>query len=220
MKKRIFLLLFAAAFGTLKAQVYEQYKTMSMGDKNALTMTLPQSKAKFVGTLWMDYMKEFYNSKTKFNKKTEEWFTDDADIPAIGLGNTVDVYATTEQLDENVRLAVWFDLGGAYLSLREHYDRYPEAEKMMLRFALEVAKKSTEVQLDGEEKKLKDLEKELQKLQSGNERYQKEIERAKEAIRKAEEGIVENEKEQMAAQEKIEQQKKAIEAVRRRLNDL
>lgn len=220
MKKLGFLLLMTAFLTKLDAQVYEQYKTMSLGDRNALTMTLPQNKDKFVGTLWSAYLKEFYGAKSKFNKKTGEWFTDNADMPAIGLGNTVDVYATAEQINDDVRLSVWFDLGGAYLTLREHYDRYPEAEKLMMRFALEVAQKSTEEQLGTEEKKLKALENELKKLQSSNERYLKDIERARETIRKSEEGIAQNDKDQAAAQEKIEQQKKAIEAVRRKLNDL
>ncbi|NUO02307.1 MAG: hypothetical protein HUU01_17010, partial [Saprospiraceae bacterium] len=60
----------------------------------------------------------------------------------------------------------------------------------------------------------------LKKLQSGTERYQKDIERAREAIRKAEEGIAKNEKDHADTLDKIEQQKKAIEAVRRKLNDL
>lgn len=219
--KRLCFFLLIATFGIqLDAQVYEQYKTMSLGDRNALTMTIPQNKDKFVSDMWSDYMKEFYNAKSKFNKKTDEWFTDNADIPAIGLGNTIDVYATVEQINDDVRIAVWFDLGGAFLSLREHYDRYPEAEKLMMRFALEVAKKSTEVQLDAEEKKLKDLENDLKKLQNGVERYQKDIERAREAIRKAEEGIAKSEKDQAETLDKIEQQKKAIDAVRRKLNDL
>lgn len=220
MKKLGFFFLIMAGFAKLDAQVYEQYKTMSLGDRNALTMTLPQNKDKFVGTLWSAYLKEFYGAKSKFNKKTAEWFTDNADMPAIGLGNTVDVYASVEQIDDDVRLSVWFDLGGAFLNLREHYDRYPEAEKLMMRFALEVAQKSTEQQLASEEKKLKELENDLKKLQSSNERYLKDIERARETIRKSEEGIAKNDKDQAATQEKIEQQKKALEAVRRKLNDL
>ncbi len=219
MKRLSFFLLLTVCLGKLDAQVYEQYKTMSVGDRNALTMTLPQSQEKLVSELWASYMKDFYNAKSKLNKKEGEWFTDNADIPGIGLGNTVDVYAATEQIDTDVRLAVWFDLGGSFLSLREHYDRYPEAEKLMMRFAAEVAQKSTELQLVSEEKKLKELENNLKKLQSGSERYTKEIERAKENIRKAEEGIVQNEKDQTDTQDKIEQQKKAVEAVRRRLND-
>ncbi len=220
MKRLSFFLLMMASLINLDAQVYEQYKTMSQGDRNALTMTLPQNKEKFVGTLWSAYLKEFYGTKTKLNKKTGEWFSDNVDMPAIGLGNTVDVYASVEQINDDVRLSVWFDLGGAYLTLREHYDRYPEAEKLMMRFALQVAQKSTEQQLGSEEKKLKDLENELKKLQNTNERYLKDIERARETIRKAEEGIAKNDKDQATTQEKIEQQKKAIEAVRRKLNDL
>jgi len=220
MKRLSFFFLMMASMINLDAQVYEQYKTMSQGDRNALTMTLPQNKDKFVGSLWNAYLKEFYGTKSKFNKKTGEWFSDNVDMPAIGLGNTVDVYATAEQINDDVRLSVWFDLGGAYLTLREHYDRYPEAEKLMMRFALEVAQKSTEEQLGAEEKKLKDLENELKKLQNNNERFLKDIERARETIRKSEEGIAKNDKDQAATQEKIEQQKKAIEAVRRKLNDL
>lgn len=221
MKAHILLIFFVLSAGlTLNAQIKEQTIKMSEGNNNALSLEIPNVSDKLVNEVWKDYLKDFYDSKPKWNRKTDEWFADDADIAALGLGNTVDIYATVEERKENVVLNMWVNLGGAYLNSKDHRERYTEAEKMLMRFGLEVARVKTEDELEDEQDQLKELQKELSRLKSYNERYHKEIERAKEAIKKAEQDIVDNEKEQEQMLKTIEEQEAAIKAVEKRLNDL
>ena len=221
MKLRSLLILLVLILGTtLHAQIREQKVKMSMGVQNALTLEIPGVTDKLVGEVWKNYLKKEYRTKVKWNRKTDEWFADDADIASLGLGNTIDIYATAEEKGEDVRLNVWFDLGGAYLSAKDHKDRYTDAEKMLMRFGLEVAKEKTRRELEYEMDELKDLQKELAKLQTANDRYHKEIERAKEVIKKAEEDIVNNEQEQKNMEGQITDQEKVIKGVEKRLNDL
>ncbi|MCB0568508.1 MAG: hypothetical protein KDC66_02040 [Phaeodactylibacter sp.] len=214
-------LLFLLAFSKLQAQATEHLLKMSQGANNALSLQIAGADEKLVAETWKNYMKDFYDAKVKWDRKTKEYLADDASITAIGLGNTVDVYATTEEdKNNNTTINVWFDLGGAFLSSREHADRYEEAEKLMLRFGLEVAREKTRLELDNEKGELRQLQKDLERLKTANDRYHKEIERAQEAIKKAEADIVQNEKDQQDMLEKIAGQEKAIQSVEQRLNGL
>ncbi len=221
MKPLVIILAFSvAAWNSGQAQISEQIKKMSQGANNALVLEIPGVDAKLAGEVWKDYMKDFYDTKPKWERKADEWFCDDASITAIGRGNTVDIYATTEEKGKDVLVNVWIDLGGAYLSSREHTDQYMEAEKMMMRFALEVAQEKTGRELDTEKGQLKKLQRDLDRLRSLNERYHKDIERAEAAIKTAQENIVENQKMQEDMQLQITEQEKMIESVQKRLNDL
>ncbi|MCH2081861.1 MAG: hypothetical protein MK226_05685 [Saprospiraceae bacterium] len=202
------------------AQIRESQRKMNQGSNNALVLSLPDVEERFIKKLWQDYMDDFYDVKTKKVRKAKEYLSDNAEIIAIGGNTPIDIYAYFEGDQEDLELTVWFDLGGAYLSSTDHPNRYKEAEKMLMRFALEVAKESTKVELEDQEDLLKDLEKDLAKLKKDNNRYYKAIENAKKKIAEAEENIEQNEKDQLATQTKIEGQLKAVEAVRKKLNDL
>lgn len=222
MKKQILLpILVFLLIGQLGySQISERNAKMSQGVQNALVLDIPDTDAKLVGRLWQNYMKDFYSNKPKYDRKASEWFSDDAKIVAIGQGNSVDVHANAAKAGNGTALTMWINLGGAYLSSANHPERYAEAEKMLMRFALEVARETTKMEMDGEEKELKKLESELRKLKVANDRYHKEIARAEEAIQKAKENIAQNEIDQENMALKIENQGKVIESVRVRLNDL
>lgn len=205
---------------TLSAQIKEQVYAMSEGTKNSLALEIPNVSQKMVNDLWKDYLKDFYKAKPKWNRKTDEWFSDDADIAALGLGNTVDIYGKVEEKKEGVVVRMWVNLGGAYLNSKDHPERFTEAEKLMMRFGIEVAKEKTKMELEEQQDKLKELEKDLARLKSENERYHKEIERAKEAIQKAEKDIEENLEAQKEQEQVIKSQEAVIKQVEKRLNDL
>ena len=222
MRKAIFFtLLFLLGLSTFsQAQVRESQRKMSQGTHAALVLSIPDVEDKFIRDLWSDYIKDFYDTKTKRNRKTKEYFSDNAEIVALGGNNPVDLYATFEEDKDDVEMNVWIDLGGAFLNSTDHPDRFKEAEKIMMRFALEVAKETTKVELEEQEEMLEDLEDDLKKLKKNNDRYHKAIENAKKKIAEAEDDIVENEKEQEAMVKKIAEQMKAVEAVKKKLNDL
>ena len=185
MKKQILLSCIALIFSIslCLGQIEEGSKSMSQGVYNALTLELPNVSEKTVEKMWKKYIKE-YDGKTKKIRKKDEYFTDDAEIVAIGGSNTVDVYARIAESGDDVYLTAWFDLGGSYLSSAAHPEQYTEAEKILMRFAITVAQKLTQDELDDELKKLKKLEDSLKKLKRSNDNYHRDIEQAKERIAK------------------------------------
>lgn len=207
------------SFG-LQAQTSNERKTMSEGVYEAVVLEVPDLSAKIVGNLWADFTKDFYDVRSKYNRKTKEYFSDDAEIAAIGKGNTLDMYASIEDKGKGAVLSVWFDLGGAYLSASTHPERYLEAEKMLIRFGLEAAKEKVRMDIEDQEKALGDLEGDLKKMGNDKERLERDIEKAKETIARAEEGLEQNAQSQEAKQEEIKAQEELIEATKRKLKDL
>ena len=201
------------------AQIEESEKTMSQGVYNSLTIELQQAKEKVVDKTWKKFAKDF-KGKTKKDKKMDEWFTDDGKIVAIGGGNTVDVYSRITESGDNVFMTVWFDLGGEYLNSASHPSKYTEGEKMLMKFAIEVAKEMTLIELEDQEDVLKKMHKNLKKLENLKTRYENEIVKAKEAIATAEKNIELNIKEQEDAQEQIKLQGVVIDDIKKKLNDL
>lgn len=204
----------------VQAQTSTERKSMSEGVYTAVVMEVPGLNTKQAGDLWADFMKDVYDTRTKYNRRSKEFFADDAEIRGISLSNTVDIYTTFEESGDGVKLYIWYDLGGAYLSADQHPDRYIEAEKMLLRFGLEASKERVRMEIAEQEKALDDLMGDLKKLENQKEQLERDIERAQAAIAKAEEGLKENAGEQTDKQSEIEAQEALIEATKRKLRDL
>lgn len=220
MKKQIFILILFILNGFfLSAQISESEQSMSQGVKNAFVLEMPNADEKVVEKTWKKYSKDF-KGKTKKDRRSGEHFTDNAIIPSIGGNNSIDVYTKIEKSGDNVLFTSWYDLGGAYLNSYEHGDEAAEAQKILLAFALDVAKEMTLIEIDNEEKKLKDLNNALKKLEKEKENYEKEIEQAKERIAKAEADIEQNGKDQENAKLLIEDQEKVLDKVKEKLSDL
>ncbi len=201
------------------AQITEESKSMSLGVRNAFVLEIPDTKASFVDKLWKKYIKT-YGGKTKKTRGSNEVFTDDAEVVAMGGANTIDIYASSDDRGEGSNLTMWVDLGGAFLASETHPDRYMEGEKFLMRFALFVAKENTVIELEEEEKQFKRLQANLKRLERDNERYHREIEQAKETIRKAEAGIETNLLDQEETNQQIEIQQGVLDAVKKRLSEL
>lgn len=224
MKFKLFTLVFALI--TLPflatAQIEEQSKSMSLGTHSALVLELPQNDQKLVGKVWEGYMKSFYDTKSKYNRKTGEWVAEQADIVSLGRGDDIDLFTTIEQRGKNVELALWVHLQeeDTYLSADRHPDRVVEAEKLLMRFGLEVARESIKLELKEEEKKLNQMSNHLKKLKNANDRYRKDIEKAQAAIRKAEENITQNKGEQEDMLKQMDVQREVIDLVQKKIRDL
>lgn len=211
------LLLFVSltAFGQIK----ERREPMSLGNQNALVLIIPQTDAKLVEKTWQDFTKDELRTKTDWNRKEKEFFTDDVMVRGIST-NTVDLHARTEQQGDDLEFILWINLGGAFLASDTHRDAFQEAEKLLMRFGLAIAKEKTKIDIGDQEKALKDLEKELDKLQKLNDRYHSDIEKAQEAIKAAEQEIVNNEQLQENMRQQIQEQEKLIEEIKKKLKDL
>jgi hypothetical protein len=215
----LILVLFLMLPFLINAQVLEQERSMSKGVNNALVLEIPMADPGMVEKLWKKYMKD-YDAKTKKVKGEPEWLSDNADIPGIGNGNTMDVYSKIAESGEDVELIAWFDLGGAFLDSNLHPDNYMEGEKFLMRFSLYVEKEKTQLELEAQEKELKNMEKDLKDLERGKERLLDVIADAERRIEEAKADIEQNEKDQDAQKKVIEDQLEVIKKVQKKLDDL
>ncbi len=224
MKFKLFTLVFALLNVPFlgNTQIAEQTRNMSLGTHNALVLELPENDQKLVGKVWAGYMKSFYDTKSKHNRKTGEWVAEEADIVSLGKGDDVDLFTTIEQRGKNVELTLWVHLQeeDTYVASDRHPDRSVEAEKLLMRFGLEVARETIKIELKSEEKKLSHMGTSMKKLKNAQDRYRKDIEKAQAAIRKAEENILKNEGEQEDMMKQMEVQREVIEMVQKKLRDL
>lgn len=201
------------------AQVTEGEKLMSQGSKNALTVDLPKVTVKYAEGIWKDFMKP-YKGKLARDKKNDEWLSDNATIVNVGGANTVDVYSKFAQMGDNTQVSIWIDLGGGYVSSKDYKEKYVEAEKLLLSYALEVAKSQTKEQLEAEQKNERRMEKELKGLEKDNVSLHKDIENWKSKIAKAEQEILTNSKNQEVTKLRIAEQRKLIEEINKKLESL
>jgi hypothetical protein len=222
MKNQIHLIFCLLCFSalSLNGQISEQEKSMSQGLRNALILELPQTNDDFVDKLWKKYIKDFKGGKAKKNKKEDEVFIEEVTIPNIGGDNPVGLYTRISEIGDDVELTMWIDLGGAFLSSAQHAQDYLEAEKLLMRFGLEVTKEKIKIEIEKEEKELADYEKTLKKLERAHDNHLRDIEEAKEKIKKAEKGIEENKADQENTKKLIDEQKDIVRKVTKKLEDL
>ena len=204
---------------SLRAQTRSERKSMSQGNYEAIVMQIPDLKPKAVSELWEDYTKDFYDVKTKYERKTKEYVSENAEIAGIGKGKPIDIYTRIEEDGTGSRMSVWYDLGGAYLSINDHADRYLEAEKMLIGFGLEAAKEKLRMDIEQQEEALEDLRDDLKDLGKDKKDLEDDIQEAREEIARAEREIEQNVKNQEAKQAEIEAQRELIEATKRKLRD-
>jgi hypothetical protein len=199
--------------------VREGERAMSQGSKNALTIDIPKANLKLVEKLWKDYAKQF-KGDTKRDKKTEEWFTDNAMISGIGGANTVDMFVKFSEASDLTNMALWIDLGGAYVGSKDFSDKYKAAEKILADFSLTVQREQTRQQLEEQQDEARKMEKQQKRLEDKNVDLHKDIENYKKKITQAEADIQTNLKQQEEQKLKIEQQKKLVEDIQKKLNGL
>ncbi|NJN77507.1 MAG: coiled-coil domain-containing protein 22 [Saprospiraceae bacterium] len=195
------------------AQVTENQKFMSQGTFNSLSIELPDGSGKDAPKEWAKYIKQY--GKAKKNRKTKEYFVDDAEVQGMS-NNSVDIYAKFE----GNTLSVWFDLGGAYLSSREHIDGYAMGEQILMDFGLHLKTLMVSDEVAAEEKVLKKMEMELERLTKEKATHEKNIEDWKAKIAQAELDIEQNIQDQEAKTTEIEQQKTIVDLIKGRLMEL
>ncbi len=193
----------------------ESTKAMSQGDKNALSVKLPDTEVKVVEKEWESFIKG-YKAKLRKIKKSSEIFADDAKLENIS-SNTVDVYALVSPRGEDTELSVWFDLGGVYLNSTSHPDQYNSAKVMLNEFLGKVSKTYIANLLNEEEKKMKDLENVLKDIDKSSANSVKDIEKYKEKISEAEANIEKLKIDKEGALKDIEAQKAVIKKVKMQL---
>lgn len=214
MKKLLTLSIFSMLISALFSQgldISEAARTMQNGTYNSYLFELPDVGKNQAEEDWKKFMSQF-KAKTKFNKKSGLWFSDNAKMPRLS-DNTVDVYARIIE-DSNPKkqtsVVVWFDLGGAYVNTATHRTEASYSHAILEEYAMQTSKHHAEAITKAEEEKLKDLEKEMKKLLKDNDNYHEQIDEAKALIETMEKNIEKNEEDKKAKASEIEAQKTAV----------
>jgi DNA repair exonuclease SbcCD ATPase subunit len=218
--------LVSTSWGQIDSPVKEETKANSKGSFNALTMELPGTTSKGVQKAWGKFIKKL-KGKTKFDRKTNEYIADDATIKDMS-DNTVDIIMKIEERGQDgTAISVWFNLGASYLSSKDYAERYPAGEKILKQFANLVSADMIEEELKEAEKQLKELEDLLKKLEKDEAQRIKDIETYRATIQKMEESIItaegdikKSEEDQGNTTLTIEEQKKIVEDIQKRLDSV
>jgi hypothetical protein len=199
--------------------VRELDKTMSFGNRPCFRVEFRNTSDDLVADVWKDFAKSRLGAKLKKDKKTDEMYATELSIGSISPNN-VTIRSTVEKNGKDAALSVWFDLGTGFLNRREQPQGANEAVSILSDYYVEVRKKVIEGELREAEKKLKDLEGEKRKLEKQNDGLHKDIEEYKAKIKKAEEDIVKNEQTQNTNVADQEAQRRQIEEIRIRLQNV
>lgn len=204
---------------TSDAQIMESTKVMSKGQQSSLTIDIPDVSAEYTESVYKDFIKDF-KGKTKKDKKSNEWFSDDSKVASIANGAPVDIYSKIESVGNKAVVNMWVDLGTGYINSSTYPREYEEAGKLLAKFAQLVRVRQAEDELALVEKDMKKLDADLKKLKKDNEDYHKEIERCNEKIKEAEKSIVKNEEDQKNKQVNIGTQSEKVESAKTKVNNL
>ncbi len=216
----LFLLLFSAA--SLSAQwntVIETERTMSFGNRPAFRLEFTNTDAGTVESMWKDYAKKNYGAKLKKDKKSGEWAASGLKSSIMG-GDAFSIYSIIEKNGDNSAINIWFDAGSYFLNRRDNSGRTEEVSRSLRQFYIDVRRTAIAEEMKAEEDKLKELDKKQKSMQRDNDSMRKDIESWKSKIAKAEEDIVKNERDQEQNLVDQDAQRRAIEAVKQRLNNV
>ncbi len=205
-----------------KIKVKESRESIGGGNNNALVVIMYGVTPDEVQEAFKSFMKSYGGKRSE---KDGGVFIDHALVKDIS-NNTIDIYGKAQgsKGDKEIKFAVAFDLGGAFLNSSDHKSQYNVAEKIVKEFAMKGTKDAIESQLKVAQKaqskledQLKDLEKENKNLTGDVEDYKAKIKKAedeiasnKDKIKKAEGDIVTNKSNQDKKKPEIEAQKKIV----------
>ncbi|NBC10017.1 MAG: hypothetical protein GVY26_22745 [Bacteroidetes bacterium] len=216
-----FIILFTSSYG-LQAQVFsEATRPMSQGNHNSFLLDFRIGEAEDIADIWQDYQKDFDARKPKKDRRTDEYFADNAEIESIS-DNTIDIYSTVEDKGKagGALVTVWFNLGGAYLSSERHPDRMEATRAWLQGFKNRVLQNYAEDALEAEEDKLDDLEDELKDLEKERKDAEKEVAELEEALNAAKAKAKETIEAIGAKKEAVQQQRKVVKMNEQQVKEL
>ena len=198
--------------------VKETIQGMSQGSQNCLVLSFPEMGTKEIERAWEKYVKEF-GGKTRKESKTGEIFTNNAVVKKFG-DNTIDIYGKVTGDKNNASLAVFFNLGGAYLNSKDHPEKYKKAYDMLTQFGVATLREEVQNTMKDEDKKLRKEEDRLKGLVKNQAELEKGIENDKNKIKKAEDDIKKSIDAQKTQTVIVEKQKGVVEEVKKKLSEL
>ena len=204
-------LLISAAGLAQSIKVAESTEKIGEGIHPAFVTYIAECKADDVEKEWKSLMKDFKSEKVSGK---DGIFADNIVIPSITDG-TLDVYARTEKIKDNeTKLIVAFDMGGAYLSSSfTNKLAYDAATKMVADFARKMLKNAVGEKLKDAQKAFEKLKSEQKDLEEKNSDLNKDIENYKSKIRNAEDNIATNKTDQEKKKAEIDAQRKVVDEI-------
>ncbi len=214
MKKINSLLIFLLLCSICEAQtikVTESNEKIGDGIHPSFVSYVYECKAEDVEREWKSNMKDFKSEKVSGKDGV---FADNIVIPSITDG-TIDVYARAEKIKDNeVKLIVAFNMGGAYISSGFNNKlAYDAASKMVSDFARKITKEAVGDKLKNAQKAFDKLKEQQKELEEKNSDLNKDIENYKSKIRKAEEDIANNKNDQEKKKSEIDTQRKIVDEI-------
>lgn len=218
-KLTLLFILFVGSFTLISAQtVSEEMSSMSLGKQSGFQIDIDGADEDLTEDVWKDFIKDY--GKGKRNKKAREYYSVGAKVPLINGASEIDLYIRFDERVNMTTAMLWVDMGGGFVNSNEYPSEAQGAKEFLTNFYLAVKKEAIEKEMKEQEKVMEKMEKELRKLEKKNTGYHKDIEKAKEKIEKAEKNIEQNLKDQEDQNIIIEQQRKVIEEIIERLNNL
>lgn len=213
----ISLLLFSFYSSSQNIKIQEENFTFSTASNvNTLTVEISYAPEAFIDARLKKLLKSWGKHKESKGEHTSLM----VEIKDMGK-MPFNVYARLTKLNnENTRINFGFDLGGAYLSSREHGEQFKVIEKLISDFASNVVKDWISEELKKEEKVLGQLQKDQKELLKRKENLEKEIEDFKKKITQNEKEVKENIDQQSKKKEAIATQDKLVKKVDQKLKEL
>lgn len=191
--KQLFTLLITAislgAFAQNDVKITEENISYSVGAKNSIVVTIPYGKVDIVEKELKSEMKDWGG---KYNSSKNEYTTLQSSVKKMFERKTFDTYATIISSGDVVKVAVAVDLGGAFMTSKEHSTQFAEMKERLHKFAITAAKASIQDNMKAEEKILSTFEKDQKSLEKDKEGHLKDIEDYKKKIADSQTKIEEN----------------------------
>jgi len=183
---------------------------------NALVVEIPYVSQDFVE----GKIKKLFKGLGKHKESKKEHIALMVELKDLGK-IPFNAYAVSSlSSDDAVSVRFGFDLGGAYLSSKDHPEKYKVIEKIIEDFASKTVKSWVEDIVRDENKRLNSLEKEQKDLVKRKEHLEKEIKDFEKKIVDNKNSIKENLENQSTKKNEIETQKKQVELVEKQLKSL
>jgi len=177
-------------FYAQEVKTNEENISFSNGSHNAIVVTIPYGNKDIVEKELKSEMKDWGG---KYSSSKGEMTTSGSSSKAMG-DKPYDGYAKIVSDNENeVKVAFAVDLGGAYLSSKEHGSQYTATLSRVKKFGAKAAHESIDAELAVEAKVLKGMEGDKSDMLKSIESSKKDIEDYKKRITEAEQKIKDNE---------------------------
>ena len=208
MKRSLTLALAFFAFSAIAQVEIKETNVNIDGGKNGFEISIPYADKKSVEKELKDLFKSW---KGNFkNEKGDVIKADDCKDKKMGE-NTFDVYGRVEENgEEGSKALIAVDLGGAYMSSKDHSSQFKVMEAELKEWAVKTAQDFVGEIVKEEEKNLKDKQKELEDLEKEQKKMEGEIEDYKKKIEENEKAIEESKKNQETKKEEIKTQEGVV----------